>query len=348
MPIRLAAIEVSHWHSIYDAAYLRQLARMLDVEIVALQDPDSSVLARRGADLGVPALYTDYQRMLEEVRPDFVLALGRHNAMAGIAHHLLDHGYPFIMEKPMGFDAEEVRSVADKARACHGFAAVPLPQRGSPFALTAQRMLAEGRFGPLSHIYIRMNRFSSARYTAWDSGWMLDPAVSNGGCLRNLGTHGLDLFLLLTGEEAEVTGAQISRRALGQPVEDYASVLLRSQGGVLGTLEVGNAYPRRTTEGAGKLPSRDRLLDGADGEWKICGRDALLMAKDGVLRIVTADGEEHHPGEPADNPSFQCLHETLQAWRHGKPPPAGVQDCLRAVELIDQAYRLAGPAASTP
>src|SRR6266550_7213069 len=31
--------------------------------------------------------------------------------------------------------------------------------------------------------------------------WMLDPAEAGGGCLRNLGPHGLDMFLYLTGEE---------------------------------------------------------------------------------------------------------------------------------------------------
>ena len=36
-------------------------------------------------------------------------------------------------------------------------------------------MLAEGRFGPLSHLYLRLNRPTSARYPAWDSPWMLDP-----------------------------------------------------------------------------------------------------------------------------------------------------------------------------
>src|SRR5881628_2112188 len=104
---------------------------------------------------------------------------------------------------------------------------------------------------------------------------MLDPAAAGGGCLRNLGAHGLDLFLFLTGEEAQVTGAQLSWRALGQPVEDYASVLVRSASGVLGTIEVGNTFPR----------------DGTDGEWKIAGRDAILVLKDSTMRLVTASGE---------------------------------------------------------
>ena len=35
MTIRIAAIEVSHWHALHDAAYLRHLIAMPDVELVA-------------------------------------------------------------------------------------------------------------------------------------------------------------------------------------------------------------------------------------------------------------------------------------------------------------------------
>ena len=33
MTIRVAAIEVSHWHALHDAAYLRHLVAMPDVEL---------------------------------------------------------------------------------------------------------------------------------------------------------------------------------------------------------------------------------------------------------------------------------------------------------------------------
>ncbi|AOZ01688.1 hypothetical protein BKK81_20110 [Cupriavidus sp. USMAHM13] len=343
MPIRIAAIDVSHWHSIYDAAYLKHLVQMEDVEVVALHDDDAEIAAKRARAIGVGAVYADHLAMLDSEQPDFVVALGRHDRMARRAHDLLDRGIDFLMEKPMGRNAAEVRGIVDKATARGAFVAVPLPQRDAPFMRKAREMLVEGRFGRLSHIYIRMNRFSSARYPAWDSAWMLDPEASAGGCLRNLGTHGLDALRVLVDEPWAVTAAQISNGALGQAVEDYASVLLRSESGVLATLEVGNAYPRRTTEGATNLPSRDRLLDGADGEWKICGQHALLMAKDGMLRIVGTDDETSLPGEPDGNPAFGMLRKTLDAWRAGGPPPASARDCLRAVELIDAAYGLADP-----
>ncbi len=37
MTIRVAAVEVSHWHALNDAAYLRHLLAMPDVELVGIQ-----------------------------------------------------------------------------------------------------------------------------------------------------------------------------------------------------------------------------------------------------------------------------------------------------------------------
>jgi predicted dehydrogenase len=327
MTIRVAAVEVSHWHALNDAAYLRHLVAMPDVELVAVQDSDAGLVAKRTAEVGNPPTYTDYRAMLSATRPDFVVALGRHRQMAAIAHDLIDLGFPFLMEKPMGISAVEVEGVADKAAKRNAFVAVPLAQRYAPFAKRAGELIAAGRFGPLSHIYVRINRPAPPRYAGWDCPWMLDPAEAGGGCLRNLGPHGFDMFLYLTGEGAEVTGAQFSRRAHETPVEDYASVALRSANGILGTVEVGNGFPR----------------DGTDGEWKIAGRDAILTMKDGVLKLATAKGDETFPGTEIAAPYFTAVRDALDHWQRGAPPPIGVHDCLRAVRLIDQAYaRAAG------
>jgi predicted dehydrogenase len=326
MAIRVAAIEVSHWHALYDAAYLRHLVAMPDVELVAIQDSDPGLVAKRAAEVGNPPAFTDHGKMLATTLPDFVLALGRHRQMAVIAHDLLDQGYPFLMEKPMGVNAPEVEALAAKAARLNAFVAVPLAQRYGRFAARARELLAAGRFGPLSHIYVRINRPGPARYPAWDCAWMLDPAEAGGGCLRNLGPHGLDMFLHLTGEEARVTGAQLSRRAHERAVEDYACVLLRSASGILGTVEVGNSFPR----------------DGTDGEWKIAGRNAMLTFKDGILKLATAGGDETLPGTEVAPLYFTALRDALDRWQRCEAPAVSVHDCARAVRLVDQAYAQAG------
>jgi predicted dehydrogenase len=321
----VVAIGVNHWHALYDAAYLPLLHEMPDVRIVALHDDDPAIAAGRASKLGHPPIYTDYKKMLAETQPDFVIALGRPTDMSTTAHYLLDHGYPFLMEKPMGYDAEDVRGVADKARATSGFAAVPLPYRFQPQIAAAQRLIAEGRLGPLSHISFRSMRPTSARYPAWGAPWMLNPQVANGGCLRNLGPHGLDVFTLLTGEDAEVTGAQLSARGLGQPVEDYASVMLCSNSGVIGNVEVSNLYPGQ----------------GAAAALHVCGRDGTFEVSDGSARLITRGGSHDIPLEAGGKPSQLILRDAMARAREGKPPLASAEDCYRAIRLVDQAYALA-------
>ncbi len=191
-------------------------------------------------------------------------------------------GYPFLMEKPMGLNAGEVLSVAEKAEAKGAFAAVPF-------------------------------------------------------FMRNLGLHGLDMFLHLMGEGARVTGAQISARALGRDVEDYASVLLQSESCVLATVEVGNIFPQITAP-----QNLETAWVGTDAEYKLSGSDALLTFKDGVLRVTTKETQELVPFTPGAPPAFRILEDTLARWQRGEAPLASARDCFRAVELADAAYKLAG------
>jgi predicted dehydrogenase len=187
-------------------------------------------------------------------------------------------------------------------------------------------MLPEGAFGRVSHFYFRSNRPTSARYVEWGAPWMLDPASAGGGCLRNVGLHGIDAFLHLTGEEAQVTGVQLSARALEQPVEDYATVLLRTASGVLGTIEVGNTFPGKS---------------GGDAEWKLAGRDAMLRQRDTVLQCITRGGEQPLAADIAEPLPAFALRDALQRWRRGDPPAAGIEDCYRAMRLVDAAYAAA-------
>jgi hypothetical protein len=102
--------------------------------------------------------------------------------------------------------------------------------------------------------------------------------------------------------------------------------MLRSASGILGTVEVGNGFPR----------------DGTDGEWKIAGRDAILTMKDGILKLATATGDETLRGGDITAPYFTAVRDALDHWRRGAPPPISVHDWARAARLIDQAYERAG------
>jgi hypothetical protein len=36
------------------------------------------------------------------------------------------------------------------------------------------------------------------------------------------------------------------------------------------------------------------------------------------------------------------LRDALARWQNGEPPAAGIEDCYRAMRLVDEAYDIAG------
>src|SRR5262249_60563234 len=122
-----------HAHALSHGADLRHPVATPDGDLVATQAADPGPVGAQRPEVGTPRTFTDYKKMRAMPRPDFVMALGRHRQMAGIAHDLLDQGYPFLMEKPMGINAPEVEAIAAKAARLNAFVAVPLAQRYTPF-----------------------------------------------------------------------------------------------------------------------------------------------------------------------------------------------------------------------
>jgi predicted dehydrogenase len=123
MPKRVAAIDVSHWHSAYDASYLRIL-RDLGRDIVGVSDRVGRIAKDRAERFGSTP-FTDYRRMIEATRPEFVIALGRHSDMPDTFRFLVGAGVPFVMEKPWGIDPDTVAELAHLAAAKGAWVSVP-------------------------------------------------------------------------------------------------------------------------------------------------------------------------------------------------------------------------------
>ena len=62
MTIRVAAIEVSHWHALHDAAYLRHLIAMPDVELVYLTGEEAQVTGAQLSRRAHERIYVSFER----------------------------------------------------------------------------------------------------------------------------------------------------------------------------------------------------------------------------------------------------------------------------------------------
>ena len=325
--VRLAVAGASHWHLPRHAAHLREAG----ATFVAVADADPVVAARWAGELGARAVPDP--GAIVETRPDAVLALGRVSDMAAQARTLIEAGLPLLAEKPLGLSAAEVEPLAVLAEARQAWVSVALVQRYDPLWAVLDRLRDGGTLGTLSHGHVRIVNGPPQRYAAWGSGWMLDPALAGGGALLNLGIHGMDYLRRLAADDLAVTGASVSRRAHGQPIEDFGAAILRSASGFVGTVEAGYTYPDAS---AG-------MTRQGDNETRIAATGAYVIGRDAEAWLTTAEGEQTLPGGRAGDRYRDWAFDSLARLRSDKPPLAGVDDCLTAVRLVFEAYRAAGP-----
>jgi len=162
-------------------------------------------------------------------------------------------------------------------------------------------------------------------------GWMLDPQQSGGGALRNLGIHGADAFLMLTGGEPySVKGAALHNRIHHRAVEEFGSILLESDSGVIATVEAGYSYASRQA--------------GGDFEWRIALSDRYLIDRDSTVSSVGFgdSAPEILPNRPQGERYREFGRDTLERLAAGSPPIADLEDCYNAMLLVDRAYEKAG------
>ncbi len=326
--MRVAFIGAGHYHASLYPSYLRIFANMKDVELVGIHDPIPEVAADRAGRFETKP-YTSYKQMIEETRPEFVMALGRHIDMPDAFRFLVNAGVPFLMEKPWAVDRATFEGLIQLAQSRNAWAAVPFPMRYSHWAETAKHMIESGEAGSISHGIYRMLRPGIQHYYEQDSAWMVSKKEAGGGVLLNLGVHGIDLIRFITGEQPHVVGAATSHSIFNLDVEDYAFITMRTPSGVIFHNEYGYTLP---TPGLG------------DGEKRLDTENMILReVEQGGVRIQGPGRDEVSPqpeGYVGGWPRA-CI-EALEAARRGEPPPVTVADCAAAILPIWDAYKMTG------
>ena len=322
--MRVVMIEVGHWHA---KTHLRSL-RLAGAEIAGVSDQRFEVAEQFAVEIGCP-VYAGHREMLAEVRPDFALVLGRHVDMPTMLRDVIEAGIPCAIEKPAGVSSEQIAPLVELARQRGAFVAVPFTNRYSGLWTRLARLEATGRAGPRAHAHFRIVNGPPDRYERDGVSWMLDPAVSGGGSMRNLGIHAVDAFLrYAAGQAVTVLGAAVSYRVYGRAVEEMATALLRSERGVIGTVEAGYTYA---------------AMGGGDFEWRVAAGNCYLIDRGSALEVATLDDERRESVEIPDQRARydRFAGDTLARLQAGQRPVATIDDCYRAMVVVDEIYRVA-------
>lgn len=203
------------------------------VAAIADPSPAAALLAKESGY----AYFDDFNRMLDEVKPDgaVVATPNQQHVVVGLA--CIARGIPILMEKPVADSIKEARQLCDAGDK----AGVPIltghHRRHSPIMKRAAQAVSEGAVGRVTAISaIWMCRKSDDYYTLT---WRKEPG---GGPVLINSIHDIDCLRLLCGdiESVQATTANGARQFA---VEDTAGAVLHFKSGAIGTLIVSDAVP---------------------------------------------------------------------------------------------------------
>jgi predicted dehydrogenase len=310
LKMRAIIVGAGHWHAPWHAAALR--ARSVDLAGVWDHDPAA---ARSRAEQWNSTAWASVSDLIA-AHADVAVLSPRAVDAPELLEQLIEARIPVIAEKPLGLSADAVEELARRAHDARLFVAVTFVNRFSPvWQFDDDSTVVAAAF--------RIVNGTPQRYVDDGVGWVVDPLLSGGGALRNLGIHGADAVCALAGDEQlTVESAQLFRAPQWQ-VETHAMATIRSSAGWVATIEAGFTNPDRS---------------GSDFEWRMARHDSYIVDRDTVVTFSTGSGTRTQTPPTSAERYDAFIGRALDDLAAGRPPLAGLSDAAKAARLVDEIY----------
>jgi len=292
--------------------------------------------ARSLAEVLDCSAYESHSALFDDCEVDAALVCTPPSSHPDVCLDLIDRKVPVLCEKPFATTSEQAERVLKAAKDHDVRVTMASKFRYVNDVIRAKQIVDSGILGDI----VQFENVFAARVDMSDR-WNSDPAVSGGGVLIDNGTHSVDIARYFLGPLAEVQVME-GKRSQGLDVEDTVRILVRSEDGVIGNIDLSwsinkeadsyiNIYGSRGTVLVGWKTSRYRQssspdwVDFGDGYDKvqafrrqienfaraIRGRESLLIGPDDAyasVRVIEAAydslRENHWTSIKNDVPGF--------------------------------------------
>lgn len=210
--------------------HIKPLLENETTELVAVCDIIEE-RAKARAEMGHCAYYTDYHKMLEEVKPDAVHLCLPHYLHSPVAIDCMRAGADVLCEKPMDVSYETALRMKEVAAETGKRLGVIFQNRYNAENETVYRALRNGDMGKL--ISLRGEVCWKRDQAYYNSGeWRSDYATAGGGVIINQAIHTLDLLRYFADSPVADVRATVSHHGdTAAEVEDTAEGLITFENG---------------------------------------------------------------------------------------------------------------------
>jgi predicted dehydrogenase len=304
-----------------NSVHYPSLASFADVEFAGVCDIDEERLAKTCEKFNIPPERrypvrnpNDYQKMLNEQRPDGVYVIGQPNIMYDIWVWCLQQGYPLYIEKPMGLCIHQARNLAWLAEKNKLITQVSHQRRSSPLL---RKMREEClKRGPITHAVCEFYKCA------------ISPSLGPRDHMMDDGTHAVDTVRWMCGGEVVKVEAHCKR--IGVPDINWIGATLHFDHGAAGLVLCSWASGRRVF----------RVEMHAPG----IGVDAEVEGKARLYADGNYAGQEYDCGEVAGGKTnweafgFRDKNrefiDSLQTGREVTSSP--FRDCVKTMEVCEK------------
>ena len=262
-----------------------KVLKMQGFDVVALCDEDMEKLK----DFEGVEKYTDYIKMLDEVKPDAVHICTPHHLHADMVVEALSRDINVLCEKPLCIKEEDIDRILEAEEKSKAILGVSHQNRYNKENVFIKEYLRDKKD---VDAYASVVWRRDADYYGQDE-WRGKKATEGGGVLINQALHTLDMLIWLTGMPEFVT-ASVSNLALKNVIDVEDTATLICSGGANFSLHATNSSNI-------SFPVSIKVI--ADHE--------LIESKQGSVTIGDKTYEFKHDGHVNGKPCYGTGHEEL-------------------------------------
>lgn len=332
-PVRFALLGLGQPHM---QGYAETLLHLDEAQIGGAYDwkehARPQVLPESLAELPI---YEDVDTLLDEVKPEAVLACLPGKLVPNIIERCAARGIHVMAEKPCAVSAAAWLP-AQRAIETSGIQfATGYVRHFSPAYVMMKQLVAEGIIGDL--LAAETTFLTSTVESRDPNHWFFKKEMNGGGILSWLGCHFIDVFRYVSGSEAiEVTAILETRSPFDIDVEDFASVSIRYDDRMIATLHTGYVGESRLDIGfQGSLGSM-RIANSNEYKLHVTSRHPSWATA--PTRTIFFELPINVPGYSGAI-GVDAMQRFIRAIREGGPPAFVPDDALRVLEVIDAAHK---------
>jgi predicted dehydrogenase len=225
--VRLAIVGLNHDHV---WGILKDIEAERNSELVAIAETDQNLVSRaKGRVPPSVRFYGDFRNMLDEVKPDAVIATTSNDRHLEILRECARRHIHFSTEKPMAINGADAREMARLAEAAGIKLMVNYWNAWVPPTPALVEHVRSGEVGPVQKIVVEYGHSGPKEIgvSPQFADWLYDPQKNGGGAIVDFGCYGAEWALWLKGMPTRVFAlSKKIKVAQHNQVDDDATIVL--------------------------------------------------------------------------------------------------------------------------